>query len=369
MANQMASSQIFPVKATETRVLHATVLSSEGPPPNPSVSDKNKKKYEDMRRIIENPRKEEEEEEEGRNMKEKSDYEKKKQEKSAPAKRSQSIDNEQQAENQPDADGVNEGQPPGILVITQRSTADIQTTANSRSRSAHSTSPSRRITRSMSASQQPRVNVFSMKPVATIPILSGTNKENFQENELKKQNSQAILRTKPPVYPMDTAEREHFCEDFSNKNMCSQQPCGLVTTAAADYGTACAVAKTKTTVASSLRISSCSRRILCNIDRTYAQFFARRKRTINEQHMSRTPKRTKRGKTTGFIRADDGRTVYTPPTIVGPPPNDFSSDDLEIDVPDQKNYVEPQKFESEFEPESDPEYTNPRDNDYPVPAV
>uniref|UniRef100_A0A8R1IF40 Retrotransposon gag domain-containing protein n=2 Tax=Caenorhabditis japonica TaxID=281687 RepID=A0A8R1IF40_CAEJA len=163
MANQMASSQIFPVKATETRVLHATALSSEGPPPNPSVSDKSKKKCEDMRRAIENPREEEEEEEEERNMQEKSDYEKKKREKSVPAKLGQPIDNEQQAEIQPDADGVNEGQPPGILVITQPSTGDIQTTASSRRRSTRSMSPPRRITRSMSASQQPRINVFTMK--------------------------------------------------------------------------------------------------------------------------------------------------------------------------------------------------------------
>uniref|UniRef100_A0A8R1DY47 Retrotransposon gag domain-containing protein n=1 Tax=Caenorhabditis japonica TaxID=281687 RepID=A0A8R1DY47_CAEJA len=40
-------------------------------------------------------------------------------------------------------------------------------------------SPPRRVTRSMSASQQPRINVFTMKSAATVPIFSGTNKENF----------------------------------------------------------------------------------------------------------------------------------------------------------------------------------------------
>uniref|UniRef100_A0A8R1HNP6 Integrase catalytic domain-containing protein n=1 Tax=Caenorhabditis japonica TaxID=281687 RepID=A0A8R1HNP6_CAEJA len=78
------------------------------------------------------------------------------------------------------------------------------------------------------------------------------------------------------------------------------------------------------------------------------------KRTINEQLMSRTPKR---GKTTGFIRADDGRTGNLARHRCGSG-RERRSDDVDIDVPDQKNCVEPEKFESEFEPESDPEYNN-----------
>uniref|UniRef100_A0A8R1IIL8 Retrotransposon gag domain-containing protein n=1 Tax=Caenorhabditis japonica TaxID=281687 RepID=A0A8R1IIL8_CAEJA len=86
-------------------VLKRTTTNENSPVQN--RPNKSKKKCEDMRRDIENPREEEEE----RNMQEKSDYEKKKQEKSVPAKLGQPIDKEQQAEIQPDADGVNEGQP------------------------------------------------------------------------------------------------------------------------------------------------------------------------------------------------------------------------------------------------------------------
>uniref|UniRef100_A0A8R1IM15 Uncharacterized protein n=1 Tax=Caenorhabditis japonica TaxID=281687 RepID=A0A8R1IM15_CAEJA len=57
--------------------------------------------------------------------------------------------------------------------------------------------------------------------------------------------------------------------------------------------------------------------------------------------------------------------VYTPSTIVGPPPDDYSSDDLEVDVSDQEEYVDPQKLESDDEPE----VNNPVDIDYPVPDV
>uniref|UniRef100_A0A8R1IDR4 Peptidase A2 domain-containing protein n=1 Tax=Caenorhabditis japonica TaxID=281687 RepID=A0A8R1IDR4_CAEJA len=57
--------------------------------------------------------------------------------------------------------------------------------------------------------------------------------------------------------------------------------------------------------------------------------------------------------------------VYTPPTIVGPPPEDSSSDDLEVDVSDQEEYVVPQKLESDDKPE----VNNPVDIDYPVPDV
>uniref|UniRef100_A0A8R1EJP2 Uncharacterized protein n=1 Tax=Caenorhabditis japonica TaxID=281687 RepID=A0A8R1EJP2_CAEJA len=153
-------------------------------------------------------------------MSKKSENKKKKRNKedTTAAKPGVSIDNEQQAKIQSDADNVNEVQPPRILVIVQSSTREIYTTpSNIRNRNARSIDPTRRIIRSMSASQHLRVNAFTMKPVATIPILSGTNKENFQENELEKQNFQAILRKKPIFHLMDTVEREHFCEDFSNK--------------------------------------------------------------------------------------------------------------------------------------------------------
>uniref|UniRef100_A0A8R1E6P1 Retrotrans_gag domain-containing protein n=1 Tax=Caenorhabditis japonica TaxID=281687 RepID=A0A8R1E6P1_CAEJA len=46
-------------------------------------------------------------------------------------------------------------------------------------RISRSISQTRRITRATSASQQPRINVFAMKSAATVPIFSGTSKENF----------------------------------------------------------------------------------------------------------------------------------------------------------------------------------------------
>uniref|UniRef100_A0A8R1ECI7 CCHC-type domain-containing protein n=1 Tax=Caenorhabditis japonica TaxID=281687 RepID=A0A8R1ECI7_CAEJA len=66
---------------------------------------------------------------------------------------------------------------PSINVITQ---SDSQQTSSANKRgTTRSSSPNRRITRAMSASQQPRVNVFAMKSAATVPIFSGTSKENF----------------------------------------------------------------------------------------------------------------------------------------------------------------------------------------------
>uniref|UniRef100_A0A8R1IFE2 Uncharacterized protein n=1 Tax=Caenorhabditis japonica TaxID=281687 RepID=A0A8R1IFE2_CAEJA len=178
----------FPVKTTDSRVPHATVLSSERPSPNTSVSDKSMKRIRDMSTIIENQRRKR-------------------------IRRSRYVKEEQNREEEERKYHRRQARP-----IKQSNTREIYaTSSNNRDRSARWIDPTRRIIRSMSASQHLRVNAFMMKPAATIPILSGTNKENFQENELEKQNSQAILRTKPPVYPMDTAEREQFCEDFSNK--------------------------------------------------------------------------------------------------------------------------------------------------------
>uniref|UniRef100_A0A8R1IV98 Retrotrans_gag domain-containing protein n=1 Tax=Caenorhabditis japonica TaxID=281687 RepID=A0A8R1IV98_CAEJA len=81
-----------------------------------------------------------------------------------------------------------DAQQPSVCVITQTDAKEAATSERTRgtrrstsqtSRISRSTSQTRRITRAMSASQQPRINVFAMKSAATVPIFSGTNKENF----------------------------------------------------------------------------------------------------------------------------------------------------------------------------------------------
>uniref|UniRef100_A0A8R1IAW2 Uncharacterized protein n=1 Tax=Caenorhabditis japonica TaxID=281687 RepID=A0A8R1IAW2_CAEJA len=69
-------------------------------------------------------------------------------------------------------------QHPSINVITQSDCQQAAAATNKRG-ATRSSSPNRRITRAMSASQQPRVNVLAMKSAASVPIFSGTNKENF----------------------------------------------------------------------------------------------------------------------------------------------------------------------------------------------
>uniref|UniRef100_A0A8R1IJ42 CCHC-type domain-containing protein n=1 Tax=Caenorhabditis japonica TaxID=281687 RepID=A0A8R1IJ42_CAEJA len=64
-------------------------------------------------------------------------------------------------------------------VITQADSQKTAAAAANKRGTTRSSSPNRRITRAMSASQQPRVNVFAMKSAATVPIFSGTSKENF----------------------------------------------------------------------------------------------------------------------------------------------------------------------------------------------
>uniref|UniRef100_A0A8R1IPB1 Retrotrans_gag domain-containing protein n=1 Tax=Caenorhabditis japonica TaxID=281687 RepID=A0A8R1IPB1_CAEJA len=70
-------------------------------------------------------------------------------------------------------------QQPSINVITQSDSQKAAAAAANKRGTTRSSSPNRRITRAMSASQQPRVNVFAMKSAATVPIFSGTSKENF----------------------------------------------------------------------------------------------------------------------------------------------------------------------------------------------
>uniref|UniRef100_A0A8R1ETD6 Retrotrans_gag domain-containing protein n=1 Tax=Caenorhabditis japonica TaxID=281687 RepID=A0A8R1ETD6_CAEJA len=70
-------------------------------------------------------------------------------------------------------------QQPSINVITQADSQKTAAAAANKRGTTRSSSPNRRITRAMSASQQPRVNVFAMKSAATVPIFSGTSKENF----------------------------------------------------------------------------------------------------------------------------------------------------------------------------------------------
>uniref|UniRef100_A0A8R1EPW3 Retrotrans_gag domain-containing protein n=1 Tax=Caenorhabditis japonica TaxID=281687 RepID=A0A8R1EPW3_CAEJA len=70
-------------------------------------------------------------------------------------------------------------QHPSINVITQSDSQKAAAAAANKRGTTRSSSPNRRITRAMSASQQPRVNVFAMKSAATVPIFSGTSKENF----------------------------------------------------------------------------------------------------------------------------------------------------------------------------------------------
>uniref|UniRef100_A0A8R1I5B8 Uncharacterized protein n=1 Tax=Caenorhabditis japonica TaxID=281687 RepID=A0A8R1I5B8_CAEJA len=65
-----------------------------------------------------------------------------------------------------------------INVIVKSDSQQAAAAANKRG-TTRSSSPNRRITRAMSASQQPRVNVFAMKVCRHDPNFSGTSKENF----------------------------------------------------------------------------------------------------------------------------------------------------------------------------------------------
>uniref|UniRef100_A0A8R1IMR7 Retrotransposon gag domain-containing protein n=1 Tax=Caenorhabditis japonica TaxID=281687 RepID=A0A8R1IMR7_CAEJA len=69
-------------------------------------------------------------------------------------------------------------QHPLINVITQSDRQQAAAAANKRG-TTRSRSPNRRVTRAMSVSQHPRINVIAIKSASTVPIFSGTSNENF----------------------------------------------------------------------------------------------------------------------------------------------------------------------------------------------